>query len=178
MKRDYADIEDKTESVVYFTGIEIEVTPAHNLLTLFVVGQQPVDEILLWAQIHKVKHIYLGANQCFAEVPGWNTLAVELMKEGYWVTLDYPVTSHEWVLNECSSAMECGLFIPQISVKIPHIQKCNYNTTIKIDDKDFKASNPGVWCWPLSDLLPRAKFTAWTAYTNDKIIKTTKIKNY
>ena len=33
-----------------------------------------------------------------------------------------------------------------ISVLLPYIdQQWNYNACIKIDDKDFKASNPGVW---------------------------------
>jgi hypothetical protein len=42
---------------------------------------------------------------------------------------------------------------------------------IKIDDKDFKATNPGVWTHSLHKLKDRSKFTAWADYKNDEIIK-------
>jgi hypothetical protein len=58
-----------------------------------------------------------------------------------------------------------------ISVKIPYTKLLNYNTTIKIDDKDFKSSNPGVWCIPLNELTKRSYFTDWRQYNNDEIIK-------
>jgi hypothetical protein len=42
---------------------------------------------------------------------------------------------------------------------------------LKIDDKDFNATNPGVWTHSLHDLKDRNKFTPWSAYSNDTIIK-------
>ena len=42
---------------------------------------------------------------------------------------------------------------------------------IKIDDKDFEATNPGVWCHSLHDLTNRAAFTDWSKYTQDTIIE-------
>jgi hypothetical protein len=42
---------------------------------------------------------------------------------------------------------------------------------LKIDDKDFKATNPGVWCHNLHDLLDRQKFTDWAKYGLDKVIE-------
>ena len=41
---------------------------------------------------------------------------------------------------------------------------------VKIDDKDFKASNAGVWLHYARDLQPRDKFTSWEKYENDSPI--------
>ena len=66
--------------------------------------------------------------------------------------------------------MENRKFIPQISVKLPYLQQLGYNATLKIDDKDFAATNPGVWCHRLHDLLSTDKFTDWDQYTGDEIL--------
>jgi len=62
---------------------------------------------------------------------------------------------------------EQSKFISQISVKLPYIDHLNYNACIKIDDKDFKASNAGVWIHQVHDLQDRSKFTDWSKYEND-----------
>ena len=46
----------------------------------------------------------------------------------------------------------------------------NYHTMIKIDDTDFKASNPGIWSHNMNDLMQTEKFTPWSAYSHDEII--------
>ena len=61
--------------------------------------------------------------------------------------------------------------IPQIRVPLPYIKNWNYNTMVKIDDKGFDASNPGVWCHSLHDLMDREKFTDWGKYGLDKILE-------
>ncbi len=66
---------------------------------------------------------------------------------------------------------EYNKFIPQIRVPIPYIKLWNYNTMLKIDDKDFNATNPGVWCHNLRDLMGRDRFTDWDQYGKDEIIK-------
>jgi hypothetical protein len=58
-----------------------------------------------------------------------------------------------------------------ISVKLPYIQQLGYNAIIKLDDKDFKASNPGVWCHSVHDLQNRTVFTDWSKYTKDEVIR-------
>lgn len=172
MKRDYQT--GTKDDVVYFTGNEVEKTPAFNLLTLFVVGLQPLDEVIKKAKEEQVKHIYLGANQCFKislpygtdeETEAWDDLIHGLLHEGFKVTLDYDIKYHEWVLE--SGYNEDNNFISQISVKLPYIDQLNYNACIKIDDKDFKASNPGVWIHQVHDLQVRDKFTDWDAYSED-----------
>jgi hypothetical protein len=46
----------------------------------------------------------------------------------------------------------------------------NYNAMLKIDDKDFAASNPGVWCHRLHTLQDVSKFTDWSQYGKDQPI--------
>ena len=51
-----------------------------------------------------------------------------------------------------------------------HFWKEPLNTMIKIDDTDFKASNPGIWSHNMNDLMQTEKFTTWSAYSQDEII--------
>ena len=67
--------------------------------------------------------------------------------------------------------LEYNNFIPQIRVPLLYIEQWNYNTMIKIDDKDFNKSNPGIWTHSLHDLMDRSKFTDWTDYGLDKPLK-------
>ena len=104
------------------------------------------------------------------EFQEWDNMMLPLVKEGILCSLDIPSTINmEWFLD--SGLVEYENFIPQIRVVIPYIKQWNYNTTVKIDDKGFKASNPGVWCHSLHDLMDRNKFTDWSKYGLDKPIK-------
>jgi hypothetical protein len=171
MNRDYAD--GTAEAVEFFTGIEIEHTPAYKMETLFVTGVHDPETIFAMAKENEVKHIYFGANQSFgptdiAELKSWEHMVKTLLKSGYWCTLDFDVKYAEDIL-------ECGLneyrkFISMISVKLPYLTQFNYNATIKIDDKDFEATNPGVWTHRLHDLLDSNKFTDWDQYKDDEIL--------
>jgi hypothetical protein len=84
-------------------------------------------------------------------------------------SLDIPINQVE-EFHE-SGYCEYHNFIPQIRVPIPYIKLWNYNTMLKIDDKDFNATNPGVWSHSLHTLMHRNKFTDWSQYNNDVIIK-------
>jgi|TARA_B110000211_G_C14057833_1_gene544184 hypothetical protein len=175
MNRDYNN--GVKDDVVYFTGFEVEKTPVHGEHTLFVVGAQDPKEVIDRVQKESIEHVYLGANHSFnitlpfgtkKEQTDWDKLITELLKLGIWVTLDYDVKYHEFVLE--SGYNENDKFISMISVKLPHIDQLNYNACIKIDDKDFKASNAGVWVHYARDLQPREKFTSWEKYENDSPI--------
>ena len=67
--------------------------------------------------------------------------------------------------------VEFNNFIPQIRVVIPYVKQWNYNTSIKIDDKGYNQTNPGVWSHTLHDLMDHSKFTSWDKYTKDKEIE-------
>jgi hypothetical protein len=175
MKRNYES--GVADSITFFTGIEIEKTPAYGMKTLFVVGVHDDQIITTMAKNNDCTHIYFGANQSF-KTDGvndaqnwrmWEDMIYVCLEEGYWCTLDLDVNEVEGLLE--SGLVEKQKFIPQISVKLPYLQQLGYNATIKIDDKDFKATNPGVWCHNLHDLLDRNKFTSWDQYGKDEIIK-------
>ena len=63
MNRDYID--GIKEGVDYFTGIEVEKSPAFDKQTLFVVGIKPFRDIIKLASRNNCDHVYLGANHSF-----------------------------------------------------------------------------------------------------------------
>ena len=162
------------EDVKFFIGTEVEKSPAYGQRTLFVVGYQPKEEILARALNNNCPHIYLGANQSFNppttdDWMAWDDLITDLVKDGIWVTLDFDVSLLEQVLE--GGMTEYDTFIPMISVKMPYMGQLGYNAVLKLDDKDFKATNPGVWVHRVHDLKNTDRFTDWREYTKDKPIK-------
>ena len=172
MKRDYESGVKSTPTM--FTGVEVEKTPAYGLQTLFVDGIQDSSTIIHYYNENKCKHIFFGANHSFNPVKNdewetWERMIGEFIKEGYLCSLDIPINLAEDFLE--SGLTEYDNFIPQLRVPVPYAKQWNYNTMLKIDDKGFKATNPGVWCHSLHDLMDRDKFTDWTKYGLDKVIK-------
>lgn len=165
------------DNVRFFLGKEVEHTPAYGMTTLFVVGLQPEEDIknALAKTTYDTRHIYFGANQSFpkgldaTDLILWENMIVPFLKSGYMCTLDIDVSDVEMLAE--SLFPEYNNFIPMISVKLPYLQLLGYNATIKLDDKDFRATNPGVWCHMLHDLKDRSKFTDWSKYTSDLIIE-------
>lgn len=175
MKREYTT--GTAEDIKFFTGVEIEKTPAYDMKTLFVVGVQEFRAIHTLATANKCTHIYFGANQSFPRLATddadawrpWERMIDQCLEEGYWCTLDFDVSVVQGVLE--MPVIGHRRFIPQISVKLPYLQQLGYNATLKIDDIDFEASNPGVWCHRLRDLTTTETFTDWDQYGKDEIIK-------
>ena len=159
------------KTVTYFVGIEVEQTAMHGEETLFVVGTQDPGDIIYEARKLDVKHIYLGANKSFHMVDEWEHIVDELLSEDFWVTLDYPVRCHNFVIRTFGNHMRSSRFIPMISIELPNIEIYNYNTTLKLDDLDIDHSNPGVWCHSLHDLMSRDTFTHWDDYEDDEGVK-------
>jgi len=167
MKRDYNT--GVAEEVTFFIGTEIEKTPAYGLKTLFVVGIQDIETIKTLYNEKQCQHIYLGANQSYEGDNDWDNFVHNVLSMGVLTTVDFDVKYVNWV-NEAGYG-EYNNAICQVSVKVPYATQLGYNATIKIDDVDFKATNPGVWCHQLHDLMDRDKYTDWTQYTNDEIIE-------
>jgi hypothetical protein len=171
MNRDYST--GQKDDVTFFVGDEIEHTPAYGMKTLFVVGRQSIETIKHVLKDQDIRHIFFGANHSFNpegydEHESWETMITYFLEQGYWCSLDIP-------MNQVEEFNEGGLndydrFIPQIRVPIPYIKLWNYNTMIKIDDRDFKATNPGVWTHSLHKLKDRECFTDWDCYKNDKVL--------
>lgn len=176
-------IREGHDNTNFFVGTEVEHTPAFGKGTLFVVGLQSVTDIewnleeINLKRRDPIRHIYFGANQSFpnptvddsAQWTQWEQMILAFLDRGLWCTLDLDVSAVEGLLE--GSLTEQALFIPMISVKLPYIKQLGYNATIKLDDKDFKATNPGVWCHSVHDLMNRDNFTNWDLYTKDETIK-------
>ena len=167
---------EERQDVVYFTGFEVEHTICYGMKTLFVVGTPPVQEILDKANDNDCKHIYFGTSQSFnpnavtqQEYKPWDDVIIPLLKDGYWVTLDFDVKHSEGVIE--SGYCEHERFVPMISVKLPYINQFNYNATLKLDDTTWGATNPGVWTHQLHNLMDKDKYTYWDQYTQDEEIK-------
>jgi len=170
MKRDYDT--GVSDDVVFFTGIEIEHTPAYGMKTLFVTGIQSVEHIA--SNLQGCNHIFFGANhsfnpQTYEEHKDWEDMIMFFLDKEYLCSLDIPI--HQVEEFHESGYCEYNNFIPQIRVPIPYIKLWNYNTMLKIDDKDFNATNPGVWSHSLHKLMDRDNFTDWSQYKNDKVLK-------
>jgi hypothetical protein len=169
----------------FFVGTEVEHTPAYGKKTLFVIGVQDYHEILRivqdsWALLDEsrhIRHVYFGANMSFPKLGAndgagwalWESMIYAVLEHEILCTLDIDSSCVEGLLE--SGLTENHNFIPMISVKMPYINQLGYNATIKLDDKDFKATNPGVWCHSLHNLIDRKNFTSWDLYTKDEVIK-------
>ena len=166
------------EDINFFYGVEVEHTPAYGMPTLFVVGVQPTEQIALSLSrgAKPINHIYFGANQSFPNLgindaeawKQWEEMITVFLQKGYMCTLDIDSTCAEGLVE--GSLCEYNNFVPMISVKLPYVQLLGYNATIKLDDKDFAATNPGVWCHSLHNLRDRSVFTDWSKYTKDERI--------
>ena len=171
MQREYET--GSASDVKFFTGIEVEKTPAYGMKTLFVTGLNDPSVIRDYA--HDVKHIFFGANHSFkpkwndaAEWKLWEDMITFFLDRGLWCSLDIPMSAVEQ-FND-GGLNEHDRFIPQIRVPIPYIKLWNYNTMLQIDDKVFRATKPGVWTHSLHRLQDRACFTEWDCYKTDEVL--------
>lgn len=170
MNRDYDSGE--ADNIEFFIGNEVEHTPAYGMRTLFVTGVQ--DGHVIASKLDGCRHIFFGANHSYnpqtpEEHHAWEDMIQLFLEADYLCSLDIPINQVE-EFND-SGLCEYDNFIPQIRVPVPYIKLWNYNTMIKIDDKDFKATNPGVWSHSLHKLMDREVFTDWSQYKNDKVLK-------
>ena len=162
------------ENVSFFYGSEVEHTPAFGAKTLFVVGLQTVEDIE--QHLNDCEHIYFGANMSFPNLEltdhqgwrAWENMITYFLDKDYQCTLDINVTCVEGLAE--GLLVEYSNFIPMISVKLPYIQQLGYNATIKLDDINFKGTNPGVWCHSVHKLMDRKVFTSWDKYTKDETV--------
>lgn len=158
----------------FFIGTEVEHTPAFGKKTLFVVGVQHPNDII--SHLNGCEHIYFGANMSFPKLGvndaeewyAWEGMVKYFLEREYLCTLDVDVTCVEGLAE--SGLTEYYNFIPMISVKLPYVQQLGYNATIKLDDIDFKGTNPGVWCHSIHNLMDRKVFTDWSEYDKDETL--------
>jgi len=165
------------DNVSFFVGTEVEHTVAFGKTTLFVVGLQDSQIVQQEAKNNNCEHIYFGADQSFpaldkndaAAWQEWEYMIQSCLEAGWLCTLDLDHAQAEGLLE--SGLVEFHNFVPMISVKLPYIRQFGYHATLKIDDRDFAATNPGVWCHSLHNLQNQSVFTDWSQYTKDEVIK-------
>ena len=173
---------DGHNNVKFFVGSEVEHTPAYAKKTLFVVGIQDAAEIERMAREQKTPHIFLGANHSFEgefeSTKQHEKLIHALLDRGFWVTLEYPAHKHDVMLKVLNAGIwQCRNFVPLLRVQIPKIENSSINLTVKIDDIDFNATNPGVWCMHYRELTDSNRFTGWIDYEADSIIGNEEAEN-
>ena len=173
MKRDYET--GTKQKVIFFTGVEVEKTPAYGMKTLFVTGTQPCDVIQKHYDEEQCEHIFFGANHSYdppkdsiEEYGEWEHMIKYFLKQGILCTLDVPYSQLEEIHDDGYD--EYNNFIAQLRISIPYVSSYNYNTMVKIDDKDFDATNPGVWTHNLHKLMDRTVFTPWSDYSKDEVV--------
>ena len=144
MKRTYeTGIKD---DVVFLTGTEVEKTPIRNGYTFC---YRCTTREVIQEKLEDRQHIFLGANHSFEplneeEWNKWVRMIKAFLTAGKLCSLDIPINYAEDFLE--SGLTEYENFIPQLRIPLPYVKQWNYNTMLKIDDKGFKATNPGVWC--------------------------------
>jgi len=166
---------DGHNNVKFFVGSEVEHTPAYAKRTLFVVDIQDAAEIEQLAREQKTPHIFLGANHSFeGEIESakqHEKIIHTLLDRGFWVTIEYPAHKHDVMLKVLNAGIwQSRNFVPLLRVQIPKIENSSINLTVKIDDIDFNATNPGVWCMHYRELTDSNRFTGWVDYEADSVI--------
>ena len=125
MDRDYND--GKKNDVIFFTGREIEKTPAYDKETLFVVGIQPVEDILKIVNRTNIDHVYLGANQSFKltgdmgtddEQEGWDSMVHTLLIGG--MRILERILTVAFVVVESKAATSVDILILKISLHVSY----------------------------------------------------------
>ena len=170
MKRDYKNgIKD---SANFFVGAEVEKTATEGMHTLFVVGLQRTATVLRHAEKNGAKHIYFGANHSYKQLDGSEVHSIcnqmkYFLKNGYYVTMD---TNPGYKFDDIHDLLTHPKFTLVYAVVMADLKKIKGNVVIKVDDKDFKATNPGVWCWTVKEMADKKHFTGWDQYGGDKTL--------
>ena len=173
MDRDYKT--GKSNSVGVFSGLEIEHTPAYGLQTLFLARNDlTLEQIKELAEMVNAKAIYYGANRSFIYNHALHLAQMmKLMEEGYYVTIDYPYSSHIEVKERFKLAWKNEKFIPFCSIIFPNSEDDD-QLCIKVDDVDFNKTNPGVWTMSMDHFKQTSGFTSWKEYKQDQPIQENK----
>lgn len=158
--------------VAMFIGTELENSKMKGSTTLFVVGDEPVQEIIEQAKAHSVSHVYLCANKSFS--PGLMGYYFEtttlLIDNGLFVTLDFPCYYFAMVQTAFNALLDNDRFIPMVNVELPKLETMK-NFAMRLDDIDFNKTNSGVWVINNDTISGNGCYTPWSDYSTDKIIK-------
>ena len=171
MKRDYA--EGVKKDVRFFVGDEVERTKFFGLKTLFVVGDQPTQEIIQKTAQMRLPHVFLGANMSLNQLTFQRVREIiqELLKFNLKVTIDGGYNEINELCGTIPDLVENENVCLIAQLKVPYIDLLTKaQTYIKLDDVGFRSTNDGVWVYPLKDLLNQRFFTEWDSYGQDQTL--------
>ena len=170
MLRDYNT--GTIDNVKVFSGLEVEHTPAFGKQTLFLATNElTFEQIHNMAESVNAEAIYYGANRTFMVNHG--TQIAQMMKfldMDYYVTIDYQYSIHSEVKKRFKQVWNREKFIPFCSIIFADSEEDD-NLCIKIDDKDFNKTNPGVWTMTMNNFKQSSGFTSWKEYKQDQPIQ-------
>lgn len=177
MRIEPTDREVDPKDVKFLVNTYQEHTLAYGKQTLTIFGEPDLEEIArVIAQYTdvEIEHLHFGAERSFTcttldAMEDWIANIKHFLTLDYWVTLEVDLQLIN-LLQE-SGLAQWNRFIPLISVKIPFAYELGYNASIKIDDVQFNHSNTGIWCHQIHDLLDYKKYTCWSDYKDDIIVK-------
>ena len=75
---------------------------------------------------------------------------IKFLEHGYYVTIDYPFELHQLVSQKFALCWKNSKFIPFCSIIFPDSEE-DTSLCFKIDDIEFKKTNPGVWTMSMKD---------------------------
>ena len=155
----------------YFTGLEVENTPAKGLQTLFVIGEQDPAETLTQYKQQNCKHIFFGADHSFtnkSDATKWMLMIAHSLNHNILCSLDIPPAQIEAV-NDILKHSNYPNFIAQIRLELNAFN--SHKTCIKLDDK-LGADSGGVWTHTVDSLKTQDAHTQWSAYEQDETVWT------
>ena len=170
MERDYKDgVKDNAD---FFVGTEVEKTATQGMQTLFVVGLQRTATVVRHAEKTGAKHIYFGANHSYKVLDGQEVGAIAgqlkyFLDRDYYVTVDI---NPAYRFDDVIELLTHPRFTIVYGIRMDNIMAMKGNVVIKLDDADFRATNPGVWCWSVRDMIDDKHFTDWSEYGDDETI--------
>lgn len=169
MKRQFENKKD----VVYYVGENVEKTLAYGHRTLFLNEYRPPQMCIDIAKDRSCTHIYIGANGTFKpknneEWAEYDVFVEAVTAAGFLVTMEHNLTQSAWFLDSCFA--DNIMVIPVLSVEIPYISQYGNQACIKITDKSFGETNPGVWVHSYNDITKTDAFTHWSKYNKDQAV--------
>ena len=174
MERHYINGTFDNNQVKTFVGKEIEHTQAYGKTTLFLATNQlTTEQISDLAKANNCEAIYFGANRMYRHNLYFQVNQIQkLLNEGFYVTVDYPYTMHNAVKQKFMSVWSAEKFIPFCSIIFENSEE-DKQLCFKIDDRDFQATNKGVWSTTMEKFKQQAGYTSWEEYKSDAPLEQT-----
>ena len=164
---------DGFENVHLYISPEMDHTNANGMKTLYVTGVRSVQQTIDAALNNNCKNVHFGALGTFQKNKKLTEIIDLCFEHGLMVTVEYPLSVHDWVQENFSQYFSNRNFIPIINVTIDNIEDISLNTVVKFDDTTWNSTNRGTWSVTVPELLSSNRFVDWVNHNNEEIVWTT-----